>query len=102
MEAAGSQKPIVYQCHPEEFASPQAGAHGMKVTWRSFIPNERTGIPARWALLQADQEILFRRNQEITSYLTKTPAFRFVTVDQYLYSHPCGGDRAWRFSFAAK
>ena len=85
-EAAFVSKPIVYQCHAEDFVLVAQLKNPMKITWRSLIPS-RHGIPLRWAFEETDGNVLYRRNQEFLSFVMQTLNFRFLTVDEYVDHH---------------
>jgi len=92
LEASLVRKPIVYQCHPEEFVVGEHNPRPMKLTWRSLIPNEKYGIPARWAFLETDDYELHMRNLDMTRYLMQQTTFEFLTVDDYYSSLPIRED----------
>jgi peptidoglycan/xylan/chitin deacetylase (PgdA/CDA1 family) len=85
-EATLLKKPIVYQCHPEDFICYKQPRQAFNLTWRSLIPSSRYGIPARWAFAETDGDSLFRRNQEFLNFLKQARAFHFQTVDGYMQS----------------
>lgn len=82
-EALLVSKPIVYQCHPEDFIFLEQAAQPMSLSWRSLIPT-RHGIPVRWALETTDGRIAFKKNEEFLEFVTGTKAFQFLTVDEYI------------------
>jgi peptidoglycan/xylan/chitin deacetylase (PgdA/CDA1 family) len=83
-EASVVNKPIVYQCHHEDFILSNQPKRRSHVTWRSLIPNSRNGIPIRWLFLETDGQVLFKNNQEFITFVTQTTPFRFLTVDGYV------------------
>lgn len=83
-EAELVERPIVYQCHHEDFVHNRELTHPFKLTWRSLVPNSRSGIPLRWALQETDGDVLYRRNQEFLAFLKRIEVFRFHTVKDYL------------------
>ena len=82
-EASIVQKPIVYQCHAEDFVLVERPRNPMKVTWRSLMPT-RNGIPLRWALEETDGKVVYLQNEEFLNSVMRTNVFQFLTVDQYL------------------
>jgi hypothetical protein len=82
-EASIVNKPIVYQCHAEDFVLVERSRSPMKVTWRSLMPT-RNGIPLRWALEETDGKVVYRNNEEFLDSVMRTSVFQFLTVDQYL------------------
>jgi hypothetical protein len=87
MEASVVVKPIVYQCHYEDFVHYKQEKQPFVFSWKSLIPNERTGIALRWALQETDGDILYCRNREFLRFLRETKSFHFQTVDDYLKQH---------------
>jgi hypothetical protein len=83
-EATFRAKPIVYQCHPEDFVHYYQRHQPMKFTWRSILPKDGYGIPLRWALEETDGDILYDRNRDFFGFLKDTKSFHFQTVDDYL------------------
>jgi hypothetical protein len=83
-EADLIEKPIVYQCHHEDFIHYNQPKQQFSFTWRSILPNERSGIALRWAVLETDGDVLYRRSREFLAFLKDTEAFRFHTVNRYL------------------
>jgi hypothetical protein len=88
IEASWVHKPIVYQCHPEEFVPSEHNPHPMRLTWRSFVPNAQSGIAARWAFLETDEHELHLRNVVMTDYLRQQTTFEFLTADDYYSALP--------------
>jgi peptidoglycan/xylan/chitin deacetylase (PgdA/CDA1 family) len=84
VEATVFIKPIVYQCHCEDFVHYKQERQPFAFTWKSLIPNERTGIALRWALVETDGDVLYTRNRDFLSFLMGTNSFHFGTVDDYL------------------
>jgi peptidoglycan-N-acetylglucosamine deacetylase len=82
-EASLVGKPIVYQCHPEDFVLFEQHNHPMNISWRNLIPT-RHGIPLRWALESTDQDVIYHRNQDFLAFLMDARTFRFLSVDDYL------------------
>jgi hypothetical protein len=90
-EATIVSKPIVYQCHAEDFVLFDQAKHPMNITWRSMIPG-RHGIPLRWALEETDGKVIYQKNQEFLLFVIETKAFQFLTVDEYVREHEGGSD----------
>jgi hypothetical protein len=86
-EASIIRKPIVYQCHPEDFILYEQHQQHFHFAWRSLLPSDRYGIPLRWALQETDGRVLFQRNQQFLAFLRNTQTFQFMTVDGYIMVH---------------
>jgi peptidoglycan/xylan/chitin deacetylase (PgdA/CDA1 family) len=93
LEASLVRKPVVYQCHPEEFVASEHNSRPMKLTWSSLIPNAQHGIPARWAFLETDEHELHLRNEEMSEYFTHQTIFQFLTVGEYYSTLPLGDNQ---------
>jgi peptidoglycan-N-acetylglucosamine deacetylase len=85
-EAAFTTKPIVYQCHIQDFVLVDQRRHRTDFSWRSLVPT-KYGIPLRWAFEETDGAILYRRNQGFLSCLRQIKSFDFTTVSDYVRRH---------------
>lgn len=83
-EATVVAKPIVYQCHPEDFVYREQPRRPVTLKWNSFIPSAKYGIPARWALEETDGATVYKDNTEIFEDILGASAFAFETVDSYV------------------
>jgi hypothetical protein len=90
-EAEFISKPIVYQCHPEDFILVERAKQRTNISWQSLIPT-RHGIPLRWAFQETGGNAIYRRNQEYLDSLVQTDAFQFFTVHEYLKHREHVGD----------
>jgi hypothetical protein len=86
-EASIVRKPIVYQCHPEDFILYEQHRQRFHFAWRSLLPSDRYGIPLRWALQETDGRVLFQRNQQFLAFLRNTQTFQFMIVNAYIMVH---------------
>ena len=85
-EATLSSKPLVYQCHPEDFILLERPGRPMKFAWRSVLPT-RHGIPLRWIFEETDGRKIYRGNEEFLTFLMRTDTFLFLTVDEYVQQY---------------
>lgn len=90
-EAAFISKPIVYQCHIEDFVLVDQHQPPMSFSWRSLVPT-KYGIPLRWAFETTDGKVLYNRNQEFLSFLKQIEPFEYVSVADYLRQHKLMGN----------
>jgi hypothetical protein len=83
-------KPLVYQCHPEDFVYYRQERQRLRLGWQMLAPTGQNGIPARWALLETDGEVLYHRNQEFWRFLRNRSQFHFCSVDSYIRDRGAG------------